>query len=271
MSWRVPVLTYHAANVAGDDYARNDHVALREDLEMFAREGWHVLSLADVARARLGTRPADFPRRVVALSCDDGTALDAYALEWPGHGLQPGFRGLLDAAEDPGRGFWPTMTTFVIADPVARAKIDAACLFGRGWMDEWWREAQLEGRFDIGCHSWDHNHAVLDTPGPDGMPRGDFHSVDTEARARFEIDQAVGYLNSRLVAPCVLFAWPFGHAPAYVRDDYLPRHGARLGLLAAYGTQAGPVHAASPVWELPRYVCGWHWRSQTELRALLEN
>ena len=29
---RVPVLTYHAANVDGDSYAGNDHVALAADL-----------------------------------------------------------------------------------------------------------------------------------------------------------------------------------------------------------------------------------------------
>ena len=36
MSGRFPILTYHGVNIAGNDYASNDHVALRSDLaELF--------------------------------------------------------------------------------------------------------------------------------------------------------------------------------------------------------------------------------------------
>lgn len=270
MSWRVPVLTYHAANVAGDDYVRNDHVALAEDLAMLARDGWRILPLRDVAAASAGTQPADFPRKVVALSCDDGTDLDVVDVDWPGHGPQRGFLTILDDAAEADASVQPTMTSFVIADPAARARMDRDCLFGRDWMREWWAGATATSRIDIGCHSWDHNHPALDWPAVDGMPRGSFLQVDSEARARFEIDQALDYLNARIApATCRLFAWPFGQAPAYARDEYLPRHAERLGLLAAFGTQGEPAHGGSPRWELPRFVCGWHWKSPDDLRALL--
>ena len=271
MSWRVPVLAYHAANVAGDDYAANDHVALAEDLAMLARDGWRIVPLRWVAEQRRGLAHRDLAR-CVALTADDGTRLDVDDVDWPGHGRQRGFLGVLQDAAAASPGFAPHLTSFVIADPAARARMDIACLPGLDWMgDDWWPRAEASGRIDIGCHSWDHNHAALDWPAVDGMPRGDFHQVDNAVRARFEIDQAMEYLDARLASPCRTFAWPFGHAPAYVRDEYLPRHGDRLGLLAAFGTQGETAHAGSDPWEMPRYVCGWHWRSPDGLRELLGN
>ena len=40
---RIPVLTYHASSVAGEDYLGNDHIALAEDLRMLLRDGWRVI------------------------------------------------------------------------------------------------------------------------------------------------------------------------------------------------------------------------------------
>ena len=180
---RVPVLTYHAANVAGDAYAGNDHVALAADLAILAREGWRVVPAAWVAEQRLGLADRDL-RRCVALTADDGTVLDIDDVDWPGQGMQRGFLGALDDAAAAHPEFDPHLTSFVIADPDARARMDAGCLPGDGWMGEdWWPRAIASGRIEIGCHSWDHNHPVL-APADDGMPRGDFFVVDTEARAR---------------------------------------------------------------------------------------
>ena len=267
---RVPVLTYHAANVAGAGYAGNDHVALAADLAMLARDGWRVVPAAWVAQQRLGLADRDL-RRCVALTADDGTVLDVDDVDWPGEGTQRGFLGLLRDAAAAHPGFDPHLTSFVIADPSARARMDVACLHGRGWMGEdWWPRAVASGRIGIGCHSWDHNHPVLDAPGTDGMVRGDFFAVDTDARARAQLDDALAYIDARIApARCRLFAYPFGHAGDFLRADYLPRRGAALGLLAAFGCQGEPVHAHSDPWELPRYVCGWHWKSPEELRALL--
>ena len=62
-------------------------------------------------------------------------------------------------------------------------------------------EAQASGLMEIACHSWDHNHPVAPGTPPEDMPRGDFFVVDSEAKARFEIDQAMDYLNARLPQP----------------------------------------------------------------------
>jgi peptidoglycan/xylan/chitin deacetylase (PgdA/CDA1 family) len=266
-AWRVPVLTYHAGNVASADYAGNDHVAIASDLAMFTHLGWRVVPLSWVVEELLGLATRDL-RRCVALTCDDGTVLDAEDVDYPGQGLQRGFLSCLrDAVGQADRH----LTSFVIADPAARARMDVQCLQGLDWMGEgWWRDALQSGLMAIECHSWDHNHEVLDADAPDGMVRGDFFQVDNATRARFEIDQAVAYLNARLYpSRCRFFAYPYGHASDYLRVSYLPAHGTALGLQAAFGVQGEPVTGDSEVWHLPRYVCGWHWKSPDELAAIL--
>lgn len=266
-SLRVPVLTYHASTVGGPGYGQNDHVAFATDLALLTSLDWRIVPLSWVVEQHLGLADRDL-RRCVALSCDDGTLLDVQDVDYPGQGRQRGLLGLLqEAVDQPDRH----LTSFVIADPVARARMDTLCLHGLDWMGEgWWREAMDSGRMAIECHSWDHNHDALEGRGPDEMPRGDFFQVDTPARAQFEIDQAVDYLDARLVpSRRRLFAYPYGHAGDYLRTDYLPRRGPALGLQAAFGIQGGPVTTTSDRWCLPRYVCGLHWKSPDELRSLL--
>lgn len=267
---RVPVLTYHAANVAGPGRAENDHVALVDDLALLAADGWRIVPLEWVAEQRLGLADRDL-HRCVALSADDGTVLDVQDVDWPGHGPQRGLLGILADAATAHPALTPHLTSFVIADPAARALMDRECLPGLDWMGEhWWPVALGSGRMHIGCHSWDHNHPVLAGPGVDGMARGDFFQVDTRARAESQVDRAMAYLAPRL-APhrCRLFAYPYGHAGDYLRGEYLPARGPELGLIAAFGVQGEPVHALSDPWELPRYVCGWHWKDADGLRAIL--
>lgn len=267
---KAPILTYHASNVSGNEYAHNDHVALASDLAMFTDMGWRVVPLQWLVEQRLGLAERDLAR-CLALSCDDGTDLDFRDVVYPGFGLQRGFLGCLQDAMASGRQPDMHMTVFVIADPEARTRMDRECLHGLDWMrEDWWSPAQASGLMAIECHSWDHNHAILPEPGVDGMPRGDFKQVDTAARAASQIDHAVHYLN-RILSParCRLFAYPYGDAPAFLTSDYLPRQAASLGLMAAVGVQGEPMTMVSDTWQLPRYVCGWHWRSPAELAAIL--
>lgn len=265
---KFPVLTYHAANVAGSDYARNDHVALQADLALLARLGWRVVPLDWAVEQHQGRADRDL-RRCLALTCDDGTDLDFRAVDYPGLGRQPGFLPILREAAPAHPEL--EMTSFVIADPQARAVMDRECLHDAGWMNEdWWIDAARSGLMSIQCHSWDHNHPNLRAPGPGDMPRGDFLVVDSPERAAFQVDQAVDYINARIGPGAVrYFGYPFGQAPDYLVRDYLPRQGARLGLRAAFGTQGEPITAASDPWCLPRYVCGWHWKSSEALAQLL--
>lgn len=270
---RVPILTYHAANVAGNDYANNDHVAFAADLRLIDDLGLRVVPVHSVVETLLGRNQRDLSG-CVALSCDDGTDLDFFDVDYPEHGRQRSlFNNMRDLRRERGLDAQPDLhlTAFVIASAQAREHMDRECLFGQSWMrDGWWRAANASGLMSIENHSFDHNHPALPDLGPDDMPRGSFLSVDTAVRAEAEIAAAQQWLNDYL-APrrSSLFCYPFGHVPEYLRDEWLPQHGVQYGLQAAFGDTPEPITADSDRWNLPRYVCGWHWKSSEELAAIL--
>lgn len=271
---RVPILTYHAANVASADYVGNDHLALAADLEFLHAAGWRVLPLGLLVDALLSAEPPDL-RRCVGLSCDDGTDFDFSDLEFPGHGVQRSFFNILrDFQLRHGRDAQPSlhMTSFVVADPAARQQMDVHCLFKRAQIsDHWWRGAAASGLFGIENHSWDHNHPCLQSAAVEGLQRGDFHAVSTEAQAEFQITQAQRYLRDQLGSTPSLFCYPFGHVSEYLRSDWLPRRGPQVGLRAAFGDAPRPLTADEDIWNLPRYVCGWHWKTADDFAALLRD
>jgi hypothetical protein len=95
----VIVLTYHACNIMGNDYADNDHVALAQDLQTLAEKGFELVDLADAVTAGLsGTG-----KSLVALTFDDGPIFDFEDFEHPNCGFQKSFYRSLVAT---GRGFW---------------------------------------------------------------------------------------------------------------------------------------------------------------------
>lgn len=272
---RVPVLTYHGVNIGGNDYARNDHVAFRADLRLINELGLRIVPLSWLVEQLLAHTQRDLSR-CVALSCDDGADFDYFDLDHPRHGRQRSlFNCLLDFRHDRGATAQPNLhlTSFVIASPQARVHLDRTSLAGRGWMrDVWWRSACASGLMAIENHSWDHNHPGIPGLGIDGMTRGSFHPVDNRTRAEAQIAQATRFIND-LLAPrrTTLFCYPYSQANDYLRTEYLPRHQDEHGMLAAFGDGAAPVTLDSDRWLLPRYICGWHWKSSDELRALLRD
>lgn len=263
------VLTYHAMNVDGRTHADNDHVALAQDLRALHGAGVRVARVHELAAAALGEAP--MPRDpVVAITFDDGSWFDWHDLEHPTHGPQRAFAGILRdfAAES---GAFVHATSFVIVSPRARAVLDRSCMVGAGWWgDDWWREAEAEGLLAIESHSWDHNHETL----PAGLradPRGGrFDHVGDPTEADAQVAQASAWLDAHVGArrPRVL-AWPYGQSTPYLRDEWMPRHAAGLGILAAFGTRPAPLRTGAPRWDLPRYVCGRDWRSIDELLRLI--
>lgn len=270
---RVPVLAYHAVNIAGNDYATNDHVAFAADLAHIHRLGLRIVPLHWIVDQVLGRKQRDL-RRCVALTCDDGSDFDFHDLDHPTYGAQRSLLNCMtDFIEEFGADAQPDLhlTAFVIASPDARAHIDQGCLVGRGWMsDAWWPTAQASGRIAVENHSWDHNHPVVPQPGIDGMQRGSFLDVDNYTRAHTEIAEAARFIDSR-IAPqrTSLFCYPFSHIPRYVHDEYLPQFQSEHGMLAAMGDGAQPVTDDSDRWNLPRYVCGWHWKEPAALETIL--
>ncbi|HEU4662887.1 MAG TPA: polysaccharide deacetylase family protein [Dokdonella sp.] len=267
---RVPVLAYHSNNVAGNDYADNDHVALAADLRLIARLGLRIVPLATVVDVLLGAAPATAVERAVALSFDDGSWFDWHDIDHPTCGPQRGFAGILrDFAAATGSPAYAT--SFVIVSPQARATLDRTCLAGRGWWDDaWWRPAQEEGLVTIESHSWDHNHHTLPVTAQHARLKGTFRTIDTYADADAQIRQAADWLDRRL-APhrATLFAFPYGESNDYLLGEYLPRHANEHRVRAAFGTEPAPIEPTSPRWNLPRYVCGSHWRSPAELERLV--
>ncbi|MEO8672825.1 MAG: polysaccharide deacetylase family protein [Tahibacter sp.] len=270
---QVPILTYHAVNVAGNDYASNDHIAFAVDLDVIHGAGLRIVPLRQVVDNLLGLASDDLTN-CVALSCDDGTDFDYFDLDFPPHGIQRSFfNSLRNFRRRHGPSAQPDLhlTCFVIADPAARGQMDQSCLAGQDRIREtWWRAALRSNLIAIENHSWDHNHPCLPAPGADALPRGDFHVVDNDARAQYEIVQAQEYLLPRL-APHrpSLFCYPFGHVNDFLRTQWLPEHAPGIGIDAAFGDGATPVEMHSDRWNLPRYVCGWHWKSPEQLAEIL--
>jgi len=269
---RVPVLAYHANNIDGNDYMGNDHVAFAADLRLIDDLGLRIVPLQRVVDRLLGRHDDDLAN-CVALTCDDGTDFDFVDIDHPTDGRQRSlfnclcdFRGLRGDESQPNLH----LTAFVIADPVARLEMDRTCMAGLGWMrDSWWRQAQESGLMSLENHSWDHNHPCLPSPGPHGLVRGDFLAIATEDQAEFEITRAQEFLHAKLGRTPQLFCYPFGHISDYLYKEWLPQRGPQIGLDAAFGDGATPLHEASDRWNLPRYICGWHWKTPEELRSIL--
>jgi hypothetical protein len=269
----VPVLAYHAVNIAGNEYDGNDHVAFAADLRLIDDLGLRIVPLHWVVDQLLGRTERDLGG-CVALTCDDGSDFDFRDLVHPLHGPQRSlFHCLKDFIAERGVDRQPHLhlSAFVIASPQARQRMDQTCLVGLDWMrDDWWSAAAESGLMAIENHSWDHNHPCLDSPGIDGMPRGSFLDVDNYRRAQAEVAAASSFIDAR-IAPMrtSIFCYPFSHVPDYLRLDYLPNFGHEHGMLAAMGDGAEAVTDASDRWNLPRFICGWHWKSPQALREIL--
>jgi len=263
-----PVLTYHSQNISGNEYAHNDHVALREDLRALHLAGRKIVPLDWLIDVFDGSRTAADLAQAVVLTFDDGCDFDVRDLEFPGHGLQRSFAGIMsDHIEANGyAGLHLHATSFVIAHREARRVIDVGSLSGQGWIsDDWWLETDQHGLIAIENHGWDHNHPDLG-----GGQRGDFHSIDTQEQCLQQVVRAAGAIEDVTGRWPSYFAYPFGQSSAYIRTEFFPRHTEVHGCRAALGTDPGCVTTSSDRWNLPRYVCGRDWKSAQELLALIE-
>lgn len=272
MAPQVPILTYHARNVYGNAYANNDHVALASDLETLTRNGWRIDRLSAVIDAFLSGK---LPEKTVCLTFDDGTDYDVFELVDPVHGLQPGFLEILKRFQTRFPGAQPALhaTSFVIASPEARLAMDKHCVHDRRWMnDHWWAGAVASGLIGIGNHSWDHNHEVVPIVAQRNQEKGNFYCIDTFEDAEKQVRQAHDFIAARAPnAALDLFCYPYGHVAPYLRDVYFPAqaNSANRIVRAALGTDEGFLHAGSDRWNLPRLVCGWHWKSPDSLEQWL--
>lgn len=266
----VPVLAYHANNVADNRYAGNDHVALATDLRALHAAGWRCVSLDQVLDWHAGETEDAALRGCFAVTFDDGSDFDYRDIEHPSCGVQRSlFNVLKDFAEE--RGVAAHAASFVIASPRARAQLDARCLVGRGWWnDDWWAAANASGFLSIECHGWDHLHPVLDTVAQRDDLAGDFRRVDTLEDCRRQLRDAAALIAERAGGRAPrYFAYPWGQYSDYLVADYLPSRQAEHGFRAAFTTAPDLVRRSQDRWRLPRLVCGEAWRSADELLALV--
>ena len=273
----IPILAYHALNFTDKDYASNDHVALEKDLELIRRLGFKVARLADIAKLTWIRAPSPLDLDPwVGLSFDDGTDFDYLDIEahsYLGH-VKSFYTILKESGAGGGRGWpQPTGTAFVIASPEARAVLDKTCIADMNQMrDVWWAEAARSGVLEIANHSWDHVHPSLTTVAQRNQEKGTFKGIDNLVDADAQIVRAGAYiqrLTDGLAAP--LFAYPYGEANDYLIHDYFPNNTERHGMLAAFSTSGECVTRNSNRWNIPRFVCGLHWKSPEELEMILRD
>lgn len=277
------VLTYHSHHVVGNDYARNDHIALAVDLELIAALGCDLVSLDTLVDVFFGGAedPApDVRRALVTLTFDDGPIYDFEGFTHPQFGRQRGFLGIMQdfvSRHADGERHKLNATSFVIASPDARRVIektyDAAYTFvGAGAMtDEWWGPAIETGCISIANHSWDHLHPALPKVAHSRQARGDFTQVLSVQDADAQIADAGRFISAHTQGRhSPFFAYPFGQSNAFLAEEYLPQNAERLGLRAAFTDEPKPITGRESRWRLPRYICGHHWKSPEELGAILK-
>ena len=275
----VSILTYHSHNISGNDYPENDHAALVTDIDVLRREGFHFVGLRRIVGAVLGgwQDPLLREKKCVAFTFDDGPIFDFRDFEHSRFGLQKSFRRILSEMKGrhPHDAHELCATSFVIASSAARQCMAMApeCGFSEvtGWLaDGWWVDAARYGLLDIGNHSWDHVHPSLPEAAITGDLRGNFGDVRTELDADAQIAMASYYIKLKTAGLAVpFFAYPFGHTSEYLLNEYFPHHQCRHGMTAAFTADGRPVEPDENRWSLPRFVCGYNWRSPDELLKML--
>ena len=271
------VLTYHSHHVVGRDYAFNDHAALPIDLEVLTEERFRVVPLRELVE--MVTAGTPIRERIAAITFDDGPVYDVRDFEHPAFGFQKSFGRALEEFKRSRRGTrQPSLcaTSFVIASPEARLVMERTADPMYTWLapgsmgDDWWNAAIDDGQLSIANHSWDHLHPALPVVAHSRQVRADFAEVLTVEDADAQIASAMIYIAAHTegrAAP--YFAYPFGHYNDYLTQQYFPAKGKTLGIEAAFTAEPRPIVGGESRWCLPRYVCGHHWKSPQDLRAVL--
>jgi len=269
-SFSIPILCYHSWTLAGALYEKNDHIALETDLRELARRGYEVLSLTDLVAVLRGEVSAKQFRgkKLVCLTCDDGNNLDYYDHSADDQAETASFHSILQTSTAwlPQYLAGPRAVSFVIASLVARTAIG-----DNEFSDTWWLESANKGVLGIANHSWDHLHEAVDVVRQRDNKKGSFLEVSCFEDAEAQIAEAQTYIENKTDNKSLpFFGYPYGHVSAYLRDEYFPENGARLGIHAAFSTAGTAVKEESCIWDIPRLVCGWHWHSPAEFSDMLD-
>jgi len=86
--------------------------------------------------------------------------------------------------------------------------------------------------------------------------KGNFRLVESFDECEAQVRQASAFIEKRTRRRPRYFAFPYGEASPYLRETYLPEHGAKYGLRAAFSIDRAFVTAESDRWFLPRFTHG---------------
>jgi peptidoglycan/xylan/chitin deacetylase (PgdA/CDA1 family) len=265
---KIPVLSYHATNISGNEYTTNDHIALKKDLELLSRLKINIISAAQLVKWLRGDIQLDESLKYAVLTFDDGSDLDYLDWQHPVHGFQLSFFNILNKHS---KEFKQKVhaTSFVIASPWVRKILEYTCIRATDtWRDFWWQEAEDSGILSIENHSWDHLHPTLDRVEQCDNLKGDFSVIQTLDDANAQIANACQYIDAQIKdKETSLFAYPYGDYNSYLLKEYFPQEQNRI--VAAFSCEPRHVTLGTNIWKIPRYVCGLNWKYTDELKAII--
>jgi peptidoglycan/xylan/chitin deacetylase (PgdA/CDA1 family) len=269
---KIPVLTYHSANISGNEYQSNDHVALHHDLEILNNLGYQVIPARWLVDWLTGCKNLDQSGRYVVITFDDGASLDFHDWVHPEHGFQKSFFNILKDFSDQHPKQQPNVhaSCFVIASRQARKNIQDKALAGHPLLgDEWWIDAENTSLLSIENHSWDHNHSACEETAQKSGTTGRFDVIDSYKECDIEVRQASEFIQEIVGEKQLLFAYPWGQYNEYLAHEYFPQFRNEHKAQAAFIVEPEHVNLQTNRWLIPRYVCGEHWRSQEQLADII--
>jgi len=267
---KIPVLTYHANNITGNEYQTNDLVALKQDLRLFDELDMTIISSHILVQWLKQEINLDKSKNYLVLTFDDGTELDFWDWQHPYQGFQKSAYTLMKEFQTATRRYIHA-TSFVIASPEVRATLEKTCLAGHKiWGDAWWQEAENSSIMSIENHSWDHVHETIEHVYQKDNIKGDFSVIDTQEEAKQQIVEASKYINSKIKNKSVsLFAYPYGDINDFLTENFLQNH--ENGIAGAFTCVPQHTYQDTHRWKIPRYVCGADWKNINELRTILQS
>lgn len=272
---KIPVLCYHGANAMlanSRAYLGNDQTALAEDLTVLQQRGYRLINGLDVVNFILGKVSFSRKDKVICISFDDAPILDYQAYDSPKIGRVTSFRSTLLQSEIFQRS-QACVLNFVIADETARNELDVACLQGNADLsNKWWEQAIDKRLYDIANHSFDHMHEALQSTAHSRGEQGNFFAVDNYTDANTQIRLAYDKIQTVVNHKATpLFGYPYGHVSDYLRDEYFPNYTQEHQQQGAFSTGGEYVTEQTNIWEIPRFVCGHHWKTPAEFDRLLRH
>jgi peptidoglycan/xylan/chitin deacetylase (PgdA/CDA1 family) len=195
----VPILCYHRFGTRSSQLAVSP-AAFEAQMDYLARNGYHVIPLADLARFIERGEPV--PRKSVVLTIDDG------------------YRSTYEVAFPVLRKFGFQATLFLYSDFVGAP--DALT-----WAQM--KEMEATGLVNIQPHSKTHANLTTRLAGENDAKYRD--------RMRTEVDVPIRLIQDRLAVPSLAFAYPYGDVNEMV-VDLLKREGVRVGLTVTPGGNA---------------------------------